>query len=884
MAKLDANHQQLRDQLTMAMLTSMSASIAQHSKKNDSKLDSLHADMKSNMDKLNNALQELSIAEAKYRVGEEAENNLLPVAAVSTCPQGNDLLLKPTPKQESFLSMLRFRQMTHRYQGISPAFRKTFQWIFKNPTGPIEWSNFVEYLTESQFCLDGSHLPYWINGKAGSGKSTLMKYIVNQPETKEALEIWAAPHKLLVCSYFPWNVGTDLQKSYAGLLRSLLYQILEACPGYTQDAFPELWRYWRAEDEKTAPALVELKDAFDRLIKKCSTEFRICCFVDGIDEFDESDASYEEISWFFRQLCTSNFKVVASSRPISTCVSIFHNSPKLRLQALTQKCIRRYVNENLCKNQKMLDLQTSSSDASMLVKEIEHKASGVFLWVILVVKLLVSGLEEGDRVEELLQKLRSLPEDLRDLYQRMMSKMKPSHQADGARIFQLLREWNSAKSDQPLFIMDLTVTLWPKPLWQETILRKACIVSWPSCLRRTQDRVRSRCCGLVEIHAESATTVDELSKDSTVEYLHRTVAEFLYEEGIWKVLCDKTKGEQFYPASAFVQNALFKILVTIGTHKFPSSDRRWSLLKEFIVFYGRSNKHALRIELDCMDVIMKTAYSRSLGEAAAVHWSSTFSFQRKEPPRHDGHVIRPLRNVNHNVFTFAARVGFWKYLDRRAQSGDCKRIQSITPSLLVCALQSWVDEWRPPLHLRIETLNYLLDVGQISGMHANKMHCWASVVSVAEALLRASKSVEAGKLLSVFLLDRNTPALSINPPARVNLIQVATKLADFHKEVKHSNPDHDLEAEQARNFGSRILAKLSHLEDSEQPGMRNQPLSSTVQLSLLKVDDDAFYGQAMSPRSASPARSVKRPLDSMDQSRSSSRKLRRCHSESAAPA
>ena len=71
---------------------------------------------------------------------------------------------------------------------------------------------------------------YWINGKAGSGKSTLMNYICAEPRTQDALEIWAQPYRLVVPTFFFWSAGSELQKTTVGLLRSLLYQILVHYP------------------------------------------------------------------------------------------------------------------------------------------------------------------------------------------------------------------------------------------------------------------------------------------------------------------------------------------------------------------------------------------------------------------------------------------------------------------------------------------------------------------------------------------------------------------------------------------------------------------------------------------------------------------------------
>lgn len=59
--------------------------------------------------------------------------------------------------------------------------KRTFEWIHKIPeTSDISWSDFNNWLR----CGTGI---YWINGKAASDKSTLMKYAHEDPRTQEAL-------------------------------------------------------------------------------------------------------------------------------------------------------------------------------------------------------------------------------------------------------------------------------------------------------------------------------------------------------------------------------------------------------------------------------------------------------------------------------------------------------------------------------------------------------------------------------------------------------------------------------------------------------------------------------------------------------------------------
>jgi Tfp pilus assembly pilus retraction ATPase PilT len=114
----------------------------------------------------------------------------------------------------ALLKQLWFDTLTTRREEIAEAHKNTFAWIFEDPkivrtsgdaadnTRP--WSNFVEWLQHGEGL-------YWINGKAGSGKSTLMRYIVEGSKTLEHLQKWAGPAELQVESFYFWNGGSPEQ-------------------------------------------------------------------------------------------------------------------------------------------------------------------------------------------------------------------------------------------------------------------------------------------------------------------------------------------------------------------------------------------------------------------------------------------------------------------------------------------------------------------------------------------------------------------------------------------------------------------------------------------------------------------------------------------------
>lgn len=114
-------------------------------------------------------------------------------------------------------SDLNFPMRNDRFDDIAAAHQRTFEWALQTSHDEqVSWSNLLEWLQ------DGAGI-YWISGKAGSGKSTLMKFLHRHWRLMEALKSWAGNCKLIVLRFYFWNSGTVLQKSQEGLFRSLLY-------------------------------------------------------------------------------------------------------------------------------------------------------------------------------------------------------------------------------------------------------------------------------------------------------------------------------------------------------------------------------------------------------------------------------------------------------------------------------------------------------------------------------------------------------------------------------------------------------------------------------------------------------------------------------------
>lgn len=105
------------------------------------------------------------------------------------------------------------------------------------------WSSLPDWLEGN------SGLPYCITGKPGSGKSTMMKFILNHPALDHHLQIWSQGSALYKIKYYAWKPGFEMRRSADGLLRTLLHQMLVVNPKLTPQLCPRRWSLFHATRE-----------------------------------------------------------------------------------------------------------------------------------------------------------------------------------------------------------------------------------------------------------------------------------------------------------------------------------------------------------------------------------------------------------------------------------------------------------------------------------------------------------------------------------------------------------------------------------------------------------------------------------------------------------
>ncbi|PMD32009.1 hypothetical protein L207DRAFT_471340 [Hyaloscypha variabilis F] len=515
-----------------------------------------------------------------------------------------------TTIQDQIIQSLSYPAMTNRYESLLEPHPETFEWAFHDPIeGHHSWSNLSTW-------LQSGHGIYWINGKAGSGKSTLMKHLFDDGRTKEYLRAWAGDHNLSFATFFFWNSGTVHQRSHAGCLRSLLFQVLKKYPWLVPSVFPRRWAVLYSETVRDCEShfsppwsLTELKEAFRVLAQGQRISLKICFLVDGLDEFD---GETEALAKFFKSIAASeNIKACVSSRPWIVFEDAFKIYDSLRLQNLTFRDIEKYVSDKLSDSEALKRLAShQSQEANSLMREIVDKADGVFLWVKLVVQSLLNGIRNRDSLADLWKRLSLLPRELEPLYERLLELIEPLYLPWVSKAFQIVRiNWRYTNINfaiqgyskvKPLSLLGFSLAMATdvgiKEIEKWTWEQLPVLINYQD----TVVQLTARCAGFLEVSPKFEEEPSQWGS-CPIEYFHRTARDFLEKEKIWSKLLLWTAQTDFDPNVAMMRSCIMSL--RIGDCP--------NLTKEFMFYARQAAKHTRshRIQtalVDRLDDIRRT--------------------------------------------------------------------------------------------------------------------------------------------------------------------------------------------------------------------------------------------------------------------------------------
>lgn len=320
------------------------------------------------------------------------------------------------------MNWLRYEVMQHREAAIKNAFWTTYEWIHDSSR-----SRLPAWLS-SMGSRDGNEI-FWITGKPGSGKSTMMKYIVRHTETQRLLEAWAGEVAPIVTSFYAWKPGATLGKSVEGLIRSILYQVLGRYPDWAPEVCPRRWTLLYLtimhDYPLSSPAWPdwELIESLKRLLSLVHSKLKLTIFIDGLDEFGDDSGpedNLDQLLEIIRILAAhQDVKVCVASRPWRQFSDAFASCPRLRMQDATCKDMTIFVRGHFESEQAFKDFRLKDDDVEDFFNEIVNRSEGMFLWLVLVTKTIREDMRNGHTIRELRRLLELMPTEIEDLFRRI---------------------------------------------------------------------------------------------------------------------------------------------------------------------------------------------------------------------------------------------------------------------------------------------------------------------------------------------------------------------------------------------------------------------------------------------------------------------------------
>ncbi|KAF4832340.1 putative ankyrin repeat protein [Colletotrichum tropicale] len=299
----------------------------------------------------------------------------------------------PDDRWQQLLEFLNFDQKDSRQSSIKTAHAKTCRWILKH-------ADYEAWLDPKR--LIHHHGFLWIRGKPGAGKSTLMKFAYGNMRR-------ARRRHGTTAAFFFNARGDYIERSVPGMYRSLLLQLLQGVPEVQSIVDNPEFEY---KDLNECLQLDYLKELFWSAVLALGQQ-PFTCFIDALDECDEQQVMdmvrfFEDLA---RQTTEKNvkFRICFSSRHYPYIFVPESINLVLEHQQGHAEDLAAFVDSRL---------RIDSALRSQLQPDILQKASGVFLWVSLVVDILNDQYARGGM--DLRKRLREIPEDLHDLFKDML--------------------------------------------------------------------------------------------------------------------------------------------------------------------------------------------------------------------------------------------------------------------------------------------------------------------------------------------------------------------------------------------------------------------------------------------------------------------------------
>ncbi|KAF4465116.1 p-loop containing nucleoside triphosphate hydrolase [Fusarium albosuccineum] len=452
-----------------------------------------------------------------------SEKFLLQLEKVRKALEVSDLTLHAI-NHRRILNAIRFKEISVRYDQVSRAEKDTFGWLVEGDSVPSHYNLEISF---RDWLATGTGI-FHFSGKPGSGKSTLMKFLAKHSETASQLKLWQGDRKLVLATAFLWKAGAKKQRSMDGIVRSLLYTILD---NYREDLIPKVFpQHWSPNSwSPWTPA--EYMEAIGSVF-----------FLDGVDEFEDAEIRKRELASTLLRWTSSNpenVKICVSSREEPVFIDLFPLGQRIRLHLVTAGDIRKAIQGVLGKHENFLKFPLA--ERGDFIERFVRDSEGVFIWTKLVLDELWNKLDDKQPLEHLHSVLDVVPRDLDEFYERILRSIRTSDAAESSAIFNILvtarAEWTDPACLLVLdysFIRDFIGPNLTRPAAVGSSQntpgqgRKAQIRQIRARTQAFKDRAQSLFRGMVEVtNTLSHARIDDYRLDESLTFTHRSVYDFL---------------------------------------------------------------------------------------------------------------------------------------------------------------------------------------------------------------------------------------------------------------------------------------------------------------------------------------------------------------------
>jgi hypothetical protein len=322
------------------------------------------------------------------------------------------------------------------------------QRVVQNLEGTCQWlvckDEFIAWKCAPQRA--DSKVILWIKGKPGSGKSTLMKFLIHET-IKEHPEA-------IVLNFFFDARGSDIERTLTGLFRSLLRQIFEQNSSMLDECLLRYRQkrskgsYQWSEDDLTKSLRTAVLSVKNRLIY---------IHVDALDECEEEDVNehknarrmiqfFEDLLIACQRMSVHMFFVLSSRHYPHITIRRTIRTLEIAMESENFTDIRKYATSQLGSERS----EQSFAERDLL-DQVAQRSNGIFLWAVLVARELKTAQDRGLATRHLKRILEDLPPELNALFARIMQHIDDEHHDETVKLFrwvlfaQTPLDWESLK-------------------------------------------------------------------------------------------------------------------------------------------------------------------------------------------------------------------------------------------------------------------------------------------------------------------------------------------------------------------------------------------------------------------------------------------------------